>query len=146
MGIISCGVIWAIGTLSNGLHGALAIGVRTGLVEGPSEGLRAGLGFGLSEGLSYGLSLGGWLAGACGGLVVCSMSGGLATLRHLMLRLLLWHTHTFPWNAPRFLDDASTRILLCHVGGGYSFAHERILNHFASRDNRLPEPEAARLP
>lgn len=166
MGIISCGVILVVGALTSGLIAMVTTGVPSLLLGGLSEGLSKGLSDGLRYGLNYLLSSGwpgelctsgvfvcaslsggwGWLAGVCGGLVVCAMSGGLAALRHLVLRLLLWRTHTFPLNASRFLDDATVRILLRHVGGGYSFAHELILNHFASWDNRPKGPELTHLP
>src|SRR6266446_1844028 len=45
--------------------------------------------------------------------------------------LVGWHrrcentrrTHLFPWKAVPFLEDATARVLLRRVGGGYSFAH-----------------------
>ena len=83
-----------------------------------------------SHGLNYGLNFG-WFAGLCGGLLAWSMYGGLATVRHYSIRLLLSQAHTFPWHIQAFLDDATTRILMRRVGGGYSFAHRLLLDHFA---------------
>jgi len=55
-------------------------------------------------------------------------------LRHYIIRLLLARSHTFPGLAVRFLDDATTRIFLRRVGGGYSFAHRLLLDYFADLD------------
>lgn len=60
------------------------------------------------------------------------LAGGLgATMQHYTLRFWLWRTHYFPWKAVPFLEDATTRILLRRVGGGYSFVHRLILDYFA---------------
>ncbi len=69
--------------------------------------------------------------GICGGGFVWLLTGGMVVLRHVTIRLLLWHPHTFPRQAPAFLDDATARILLRHVGGGYSFMRRLLLDHFA---------------
>ncbi|MDQ2885972.1 MAG: NACHT domain-containing protein [Chloroflexota bacterium] len=65
-----------------------------------------------------------------------ALSGGWAAIiRHYLLRFWLWQTGMFPSRIVHFLDDATSRILLRRVGGGYSFAHQLILNYFASLDN-----------
>ena len=58
-------------------------------------------------------------------------------LRHTVLRLLLWRTHTFPLNAPHFLEDAKARNLLRRGGdsGGYSFMHYLLQNHLTDESN-----------
>jgi hypothetical protein len=58
--------------------------------------------------------------------------GGLAGLRHFLLRALLARTNLFPWRSIRFLDDAARRILLYKDGGGYRFIHRLLLDYFAS--------------
>ena len=151
MGIIGGGVIWVIGMM---LCYVLVFGLNVGLrywLNGGSgavlndvsialgNGLRSWLsplGSAPSGGQGYGLPL-----VVCSAIVVCAITGGLSTLRHYIIRLLLWHNHTFPLNAPRFLDDATTRILLRRVGGGYSFVHRLILDYFAALNNPLPKPE-----
>ena len=154
MGIIGGGVIWVMGmTLSyvlvyglhNGLNDWLTSALSTGLGTGLSD-VRDELGKGLSSWLSplgsnsngqgYGLPL-----VVCSAILVCAITGGLSTLRHYIIRLLLWRTYTFPLNAPRFLDDATIRIQLRHVGGGYSFVHRLILDYFASLASPLIRPE-----
>jgi DNA polymerase III delta prime subunit len=155
LGIIGGGVIWVIGmmlcyVLVYGLHLGLQDWLNSGLSTGLSTGLsdvRDELGNGLSTWLSplgSGSNIGqgyGLLLGVCSAILVCAVTGGLSTLRHYIIRLLLWRSYTFPLNAPRFLDDATTRIQLRRVGGGYSFVHRLILDYFASLDNPLPKPE-----
>jgi hypothetical protein len=57
-------------------------------------------------------------------------SGG-PTLKHFVLRLVLWWHGYIPWNYAAFLDYASDRLLLQRVGGGYRFLHEYLRNYFA---------------
>ena len=76
----------------------------------------AGLVFGLPVGLVFGLRY-----------------GGDSCLRHVVLRLLLIHNGSTPWNHVRFLNHAAKRILLRKVGGGYAFIHRMLLDYFAAR-------------
>ncbi|MGQ4648090.1 TIR domain-containing protein [Lyngbya aestuarii] len=55
----------------------------------------------------------------------------LSLLKHLSLRLILYHNNYIPWNYARFLDYAAERIFLQKVGGGYIFIHRLLLEHFA---------------
>jgi serine/threonine protein kinase len=73
-----------------------------------------------------------WLLFLCGMLIVWAWLGGVTLLRHYVIRLLLARFHTFPWRTRAFLDDATARVLMRRVGGGYSFIHRRLLDHFAS--------------
>jgi hypothetical protein len=72
--------------------------------------------------------------------------GLYAALQHYILRLWLWCTHTFPFKAVPFLEDATARILLRRVGGGYSFTHRLLLDHFADLDTTLPAPSTGPHP
>ncbi|MBV9688245.1 MAG: TIR domain-containing protein [Ktedonobacteraceae bacterium] len=75
-----------------------------------------------------------WLVvGLGGGLLL----GGRACIQHLILRALLWHAKSIPWNYPRFLDYAAERILLRKVGGGYVFVHRLLLDYFAELDDSV---------
>lgn len=76
----------------------------------------------------------GILFGLSAGVLTVLLYGGMACLRHLVLRMLLWRTHVFPWNATSFLNDATARILLRRVGAGYSFTHRLLMEHFADLD------------
>lgn len=122
-----------IGLMSGGMIGIMSIlsywlsyWLSNGLTNGWGYALSILLLFGLNEGLAIGL-----LLGICGGLLAFMIMGGLAVLRHFVIRLLLARSHTFPWQAIPFLEDATTRILLRRAGGGYSFAHRLLLDHFA---------------
>lgn len=83
-----------------------------------------------------------WLPlGLMSAVLVGLLSGGLASLRHGVLRLLLWRGGAMPWHYVRFLDEAAGCILLRKVGGGYMFVHRLILDYFASLENPLTKPE-----
>src|SRR5262249_12476801 len=85
---------------------SVRVGLVSGLIVGPLFGLTGFLSswfYALANGLSYGL-----IVGMAFGL----RGGGLACIKHLVLRLLLWHSQCIPWNYPRFLDHAAERILL----------------------------------
>jgi DNA polymerase III delta prime subunit len=130
MCIISSIVIGIIGILNF----ELSIGLSYELLylkEGLSNGL-SGRSICLIESLSSGLHFG-LLMGISSGLLIYTLTGGLAAWRHYIIRFLLWHSHTFPWKTPQFLNDASARFLLRQVGGGYSFAHRLLLDYFADQ-------------
>src|SRR5947209_3165804 len=122
MGIISGGMV--------GIIGAVSVGLRYGRIFG--------LRIGLDTGLRYGL-----LMSIGGALLMCMLTGGLATLRHYTIRLLLARSHTFPWQAVPFLEDAAARILLRRVGSGYSFAHRLLLEHFADQETGSTSPSTS---
>lgn len=72
-----------------------------------------------------------WLFLLSAGLLAGLLSGGLAVLRHWIIRLLLWQAGLFPWNVQPFLQGALNRILLLPMGGGYIFAHRQLFDYFA---------------
>ena len=85
-------------------------------------GLFFGLFFGLLVGFLFGLLF------------------GLGTaIQHYILRFWLANSHLFPWKVVRFLEDATARILLRRVGGGYRFTHRLLLEYFADL-NAPPSP------
>jgi hypothetical protein len=63
--------------------------------------------------------------------------GGEAVISHLVLRLCLWWSGTIPLGYVRFLDHATERILMRRVGGGYTFVHRLVQEHFADREAEL---------
>jgi len=123
MGMISGVLIGCIGILSFGLSNWLRYELGSHL---PFAFMDSGSDAGFIYGLDYAPIL-----GLSGGLLIFLLTGGLAVVRHYIIRLLLWHSQTFPWQAPRFLDDATARCLLQRVGGGYRFAHRLLLDHLA---------------
>jgi hypothetical protein len=140
MSIISIVLVAVINLLSVSLSTDLSQGLHFGLIAGPdgppSWWLSDALGAGWREGLNYI-----WLFAVSGGLLVGALGGGLTVLQHYILRLLLWRTHTFPLEVQTFLDDATARILLRHVGGGYSFTHRLLLDHFADLYTDIPSAQ-----
>ena len=117
-----------------GLLGGLYFGLLHGLLHGLRGGLVFGLLLGLSSGLVYGL-LYGLLYG-----------GGIAYLQHYLLRYLLWRKGAMPWHYVRFLEDASERILLQKVGGGYRFIHPLFLDYFASQPTKISSGSTQEAP
>jgi hypothetical protein len=73
-------------------------------------------------------------------------AGGRASLQHLVLRLLLVRNKAAPWKYIRFLDEATDRLFLRKVGGGYVFIHRLLLDYFADlQEDRTRDmtPQAA---
>lgn len=114
----------------------LLLGLAAWLISGAGIELGIELIFKQSIGLTSQL-----LWGLGGGLIVGLLFGinrGLkAVIQYLLLRFWLWRTH-FPWRAVPFLEDATIRILLKRVGGGYSFTHQLLLEYFANLDSSSP--------
>jgi hypothetical protein len=69
-------------------------------------------------------------------MIVGMVAGGLFSLRHFVLRLVLWITGLAPLNYVRFLDHAKERLFLRKTGGGYIFIHRVVLEYFASLAER----------
>jgi hypothetical protein len=88
--------------------------------------------FGLVGYLVFGLVVG-LVVGLAFGVVFGLFGGGATCLRHIVLRLGLIRNGSTPWNYVRFLDYAAERMLLRKVGGGYTFLHRMLLDHFAAR-------------
>jgi hypothetical protein len=122
VGLLSGAIIGGLGFLGYWLSYALNVGV--------SQGLNYGVQVGLSKGAGDALRVV-WLFAIGGGLLGWAVSGGWAVLQHGVLRWLLHRRQAFPWRAQVFLNDATARILLRRVGGGYSFIHRLLLEHFA---------------
>ncbi len=108
--------------------------LRNALITLLVGGLIFGLFFGLILGLFFGLILGllGLIFGLIGGLIGGLKNGGLAYLKHYVLRFLLWRNDYAPWNYIRFLDYAAERVFLRKVGGGYIFTHRLLMEYFAT--------------
>jgi hypothetical protein len=117
-------------------------GIRRSLRNGVMMSIIGGAVLGSIGILSKGLSAG-FLIGPNGALLIGILTGGLAVWRHSIIRLLLFHSRTFPGRAPQFLNDSAARFLLRRVGGGYSFAHRLLLDHLA---NTGTAPKASVLP
>lgn len=112
-------------------------GIHRSLKNGLVGWLLGGLAFGLLGGLLFGLV--GWLLGGLAGGLGIGLVGGLGvTFQHYLLRFWLAQSGAFPWQAIPFLEDATARILLRRVGGGYSFVHRLLLDYFADLNAQTP--------
>ena len=137
------------------LIGVLFGGLRGGIQEvktRPNQGIWLSLRNGGLIGLISGLIVGGsyWLgrslihqwadlatvytslvAGVLFFMGVSYWYGIVDGIQHYTLRLILWWRGEIPWNYARFLDYATSRIILRKVGGGYIFIHRLLMEHFA---------------
>jgi len=150
-GLISAGIVLLSFVLSSGLVVALGVALFSGgfdrfTMSGGSVAElyfveRGGLFGELSTGLdpTLGIALNVLLSA---GLLAGLLYGGLAYLRHSVIRHLLWRAGSIPRNYPRFLDYAAEHILLRKVGGGYIFVHRLLLEYFASLDSTPIHDEA----
>jgi len=86
-----------------------------------------------------GLALAGALVGGLAGLLSGMQYGGRFFLQHWVTRSLLWCYGDMPLNYVRFLDYATSRNFLRRVGGGYSFFHRMLLDHFAKSSTEVAE-------
>lgn len=129
LALISSGIIYVISVSSTVLFYGLSYGLSWDL----NEVLIGRQGMVMNEWLSTDL-----IIAVSGGLLVFASRGGLAVLRHYIIRLLLVRSHTFPLQAPQFLEEAINRILLQRVGGGYSFTHRLLLDYFADLPDETP--------
>ena len=107
------------------------------LLYGPLNRASNRLLVGLLVGLLYGLFV---------GLLTGLLFGGGAYLQHYFLRYLLWRSGAIPWHYVHFLEEASERILLQKVGGGYRFIHPLFLDYFASRRTAITSISPQQLP
>lgn len=78
--------------------------------------------------------------GVAGGLVF----GGLISLQHLAVRVLLAAHGCAPLRYVRFLDHATELLLLRRVGGGYIFTHRLLLEYCAAYPLSVERQMAAR--
>jgi eukaryotic-like serine/threonine-protein kinase len=60
--------------------------------------------------------------------------GGLATIQHGVLRVILWRSNSAPLAYVRFLDWATDLVFMRRVGSGYIYVHRMLLEYFASLD------------
>jgi hypothetical protein len=74
----------------------------------------------------------------CFVLMFMMIRGLGAAVQHYVLRFWLARSSIFPWRAIPFLEDATARILLQRVDGGYSFIHHLLLDYCADLDAQTP--------
>ena len=71
-----------------------------------------------------------WINALLFGSTLFLWFGGFDVIKHLTLRFILALNDKIPWHYARFLDFVSTRLFLQKVGGGYSFIHRYLMEHF----------------
>lgn len=64
-------------------------------------------------------------------VIAALINGGVACIRHVALRIALWHTCVAPWNYAALLNNASDRLLMRRVGGGFAFWRLRLRDFLA---------------
>ncbi len=105
-----------------------------GIWRSGRHSLVAGLIFGGVGSLTFALlanPVDGLVCGCIIGLAVGLLNGGIACIKHALLRCCLWRAGVIPWNYVRFLDYGAERVFLYKVGGGYLFVHRLLLEYFA---------------
>jgi hypothetical protein len=60
------------------------------------------------------------------------LAGGLFSVKHYTLRVLIWALGDGPVTYVAFLNESAGRLFLYRVGGGYMFIHRLLLDYFAS--------------
>ncbi|MEA3275575.1 MAG: NACHT domain-containing protein [Pseudomonadota bacterium] len=108
------------------LLGCVQVFFFTGLMLGLLAGGATAALLDPASGASLGLIL-----GLCTGLAAMLWYGGLALIRHYVLRGVLVAGGYTPLRYVPFLDRACDLIFLRRVGGGYQFVHDLIRRHFA---------------
>lgn len=150
-----------IGTIV-GVSGGLAIGIISGfsssrleVIMQPNQGiwkslksaiyssftgvLSLGVAFYLAFGFSRAIAVPFWglkeiLPLSIFGLLFGLAGGGLACFQHFVLRTILCCSENIPWNYSQFLDWCCSKLLLQRVGGGYTFVHRSLMEHFAQME------------
>ena len=62
--------------------------------------------------------------------------GGAACLQQLLVRSILTGVEKLPWDLVSILDNATDRIILQRVGGGYIFQHRLLQDYFADAKHK----------
>jgi GTPase SAR1 family protein len=65
-------------------------------------------------------------------LLVGLNRAGKPVIQHSILRIILYFNGYIPWNYAHFLNNATKRLFLQRVGGGYRFIHDFLRQHFAT--------------
>ena len=141
-------VAWQLNLVSNSFMFFLLGGVsgkRTEAKNRPNEGMRIAAKNGLFALVLVALPIVGITAvtvnlpsgiytGLMIGLAAATAHGFNDLFKHITLRLLLWRESAVPLNYVQLLDDAADAVLLQKVGGGYTFRHRLLQEHFSNKE------------
>lgn len=72
----------------------------------------------------------GIMFGMAGGML---RFGGLAVVKHVVLRIYLTLSGNTPFNYAHFLDHAANMVIMRKVGGGYIFIHKTLQDYLATQ-------------
>ncbi|MGC1245216.1 MAG: hypothetical protein WA865_03315, partial [Spirulinaceae cyanobacterium] len=108
----------AILSVQKGNHSNQAI--RKSLINASIIAVITSLVVGLTKGFSQSASL---------GLIFWLLSGGIACVQHLALRIVLRYEGYTPCNYNKFLNYATEQTLLRRIGGSYEFVHRLLQEH-----------------
>lgn len=114
VGLLSSWIVILFEANLNNLTESLILGITLGAVAGPVYGLA----FNLTGG----------------------RTGMAAFLQHFVLRFFLWKLDLLPWQLVAFLEEATERLLLRRVGGGYTFVHRLLRDALATQNIQPPKP------
>jgi len=162
LGAICCGWPAGVGGFVDALAFGLAFGLIFGLIFGmvgevraerttPNEAIRRSARHALVAGLAVLLvvELGPLIGGVRGltglaigllvwlpfALLVGLVFGGIAWLRHYVVRAWLTRTGVAPWRYGSFLEAMAQRSLLRRSGSAYLFVHRLLRDHLAELDS-----------
>jgi hypothetical protein len=162
LGAICCGWPAGVGGFVDALAFGLAFGLIFGLIFGmvgevraerttPNEAIRRSARHALVAGLAVLLvvELGPLIGGVRGltglaigllvwlpfALLVGLVFGGIAWLRHYVVRAWLTRTGVAPWRYGSFLEAMTQRSLLRRSGSAYLFVHRLLRDHLAELDS-----------
>jgi len=130
-------LLWLMRKLPNELDTYTYTTPNQGLWRSTRNSIVVGLLFGLLIGAVFGVIVSpvfGVFLGLFSGLFLWLLLGGDASIKHIILRLLLWNAGVIPLRFSHFLDYAAGLLLLRKVGGGYIFTHHLLLEYFAGLD------------
>jgi hypothetical protein len=111
----------AIDSAEKATHSNQAI--RKSLINAIIIGITTTIIIGLVKDFSQGIAI---------GLIFWLLSGGVACIQHITLRLILYYNGDIPWDYTNFLDYATDKLLLQRIGGSYKFIHRLLQEHLVN--------------
>jgi hypothetical protein len=135
--VVGTGLTAALDTSVQSPGNAIQRSGRNGLTSGLLIGSLFSLPFGLLSALVFGIMSGivfGLGAGLVFGLMTGLRRGGGAYIRHQALKWVLARNGSTPRDLGKFLEFAARLTMLSRHGGGYTFIHRLVLEHFAALD------------
>lgn len=115
-------------------------GIWRSLLNSLRLGFLAGLPTMILGGFASTVMAEGWVGGVALGYLAASIvfgvglvKGGGAFVKHFALRFLLYYGKALPFFLRPWLDYCVDHLFLRRIGGGYTFVHRMLLEHFAAK-------------